>query len=161
MRSSCYPAAHIVLGLVWSGWRGRRTSTTAAGSCSTYRTFTITGRRSARQTPTVHAVVWMVEVVCPVVVRCCGAVLGEAGSAFERFAASRLVFVVRVVFLVLETQTFCLVHKRSLFLLTQHPVNYTNRESSKLKFPTIRRQNCTSLSSVPKKLDLHAVHLRN
>ena len=130
MRSSRYPAAHIVLGLVWSGWRGRRSSTSAVGSGSTHRTFTITGRGSASQTPAVHAVVRMVEVVCPVVVRRRGAVFGEAGGAFERFAPSRLVLVVRVVFLVLETQTFRLVDKRSLFLLTQHPVNYINREFS-------------------------------
>ena len=123
MRSSRYPAAHIVFGLVWSGWRGQRSSTSSAGSCPTKVAFTITGRRSASQTPAVHAVVRMMEVVCSVVVRRRGTVFGEAGGAFERFTASRLVLVVRVVFLVLETKTFRLVHKRSLFLLTQHPVN--------------------------------------
>ena len=126
MRSSRYPAAHIVFGLVWSGWRGRRSSTSAAGSCPTYGAFTITGRRSASQTPAVHAVVRMVEVV----MRRRGAVLSEAGGAFERFTPSWLVLVIRVVFLVLETQTFRLVHKWSLFLFTQHPVNYENIEYS-------------------------------
>ena len=47
--------------------------------------------------------------------------VSEARGALERLAPARLVLVVRVVLLVLQAQAFCLVHKRALLLLAQHP----------------------------------------
>ena len=121
MRSSCYSAAHVVFGLVWSGWRGRGSSSTA-GSCSSSGTLSITRRRSSGQTAPVHAVVRVVKVVCSVMVRRRGTVLGKAGGALERLAPPRLVLVVWIVLLVLQSKTFSFVHEWPLLFLTQHSV---------------------------------------